>query len=59
MRYEPDNVFQLTRDHSTMTDVLFGRHLRLKVSLTLWQRNIGELLTYFLRYVYIYTVCSV
>lgn len=48
---EPDNVFQLTRDHSTMTDVLFGRNLRLKVSLTLWQRNVGELFTYFLRYV--------
>ncbi|XP_041809242.1 KATNB1-like protein 1 isoform X2 [Chelmon rostratus] len=40
---------ELTKDHSTMTDVLFGRHLRLKVSLTLWQRNVGELLTYFLR----------
>nr|XP_046268962.1 KATNB1-like protein 1 isoform X2 [Scatophagus argus] len=40
---------ELTRDHSTMTDVLFARNLRLKVSLTLWQRNVGELLTYFLR----------
>ncbi|XP_067336079.1 KATNB1-like protein 1 isoform X2 [Channa argus] len=40
---------ELTWDHNTMTDVLFGRHLRLKVALTLWQRNIGELLTYFLR----------
>ncbi|XP_039994212.1 KATNB1-like protein 1 [Xiphias gladius] len=40
---------ELTRDHSTMTDVLFGRSLRLKVALTLWQRNAGELLTYFLR----------
>ncbi|XP_033498631.1 KATNB1-like protein 1 [Epinephelus lanceolatus] len=40
---------ELSRDHSTMTNVLFGRHLRLKVSLTLWQRNVGELLTYFLR----------
>lgn len=40
---------ELTGDHGTMTDVLFGRHLRLKVSLTLWQRNVGELLTYFLR----------
>ncbi|KAM7375709.1 hypothetical protein PAMP_005492 [Pampus punctatissimus] len=40
---------ELTRDHSTMSDVLFGRHLRLKVALTLWQRNVGELLTYFLR----------
>ncbi|XP_044022430.1 KATNB1-like protein 1 isoform X3 [Siniperca chuatsi] len=40
---------ELTGDHSIMTDVLFGRNLRLKVSLTLWQRNVGELLTYFLR----------
>ncbi|XP_018545629.1 KATNB1-like protein 1 isoform X1 [Lates calcarifer] len=40
---------ELTRDHSAMTDVLFGRNLRLKVALTLWQRNVGELLTYFLR----------
>ncbi|KAM4542042.1 KATNB1-like protein 1 [Odontesthes bonariensis] len=40
---------ELTRDHNTMTDVLFGRTLRLKVALTLWQRNVGELLTYFLR----------
>ncbi|KAG8013640.1 KATNB1-like protein 1, partial [Nibea albiflora] len=40
---------ELTRDHHTMTDVLFGRNLRLKVSLTLWKRNVGELLTYFLR----------
>uniref|UniRef100_A0A3Q0RPW5 Katanin p80 subunit C-terminal domain-containing protein n=1 Tax=Amphilophus citrinellus TaxID=61819 RepID=A0A3Q0RPW5_AMPCI len=42
-------VSKLTRDHNTMTDVLFGRNLRLKVALTLWQRNVGELLTYFLR----------
>lgn len=46
---EANYVFQLTRDHNTMTDVLFGRNLRLKVALTLWQRNVGELLTYFLR----------
>ncbi|XP_076733440.1 KATNB1-like protein 1 isoform X2 [Maylandia zebra] len=39
---------ELTRDHNTLTDVLFGRNLRLKVALTLWQRNVGELLTYFL-----------
>ncbi|XP_034381563.1 KATNB1-like protein 1 isoform X1 [Cyclopterus lumpus] len=43
------SLTELTRDHSTMTDVLFGRNLRLKVSLTLWRRNVGELLTYFLR----------
>uniref|UniRef100_A0A3Q3W1S7 Katanin p80 subunit C-terminal domain-containing protein n=1 Tax=Mola mola TaxID=94237 RepID=A0A3Q3W1S7_MOLML len=46
---EPNNVFQITQDHGTMVDVLFERNLRLKVSLKLWQRNVGELLTYFLR----------
>ncbi|XP_035024214.1 KATNB1-like protein 1 isoform X1 [Hippoglossus stenolepis] len=40
---------ELSKDHSAMTDVLFGRNLRLKVAFTLWQRNVGELLTYFLR----------
>lgn len=44
-------VFQLMRDHKTMVDILFGRHLRLKVAFTLWQRNVEELLTYFLKYV--------
>ena len=48
---EPNHIFQLTKDHRAMTDVLFGRNLRLKVAFTLWQRNVGELLTYFLRYV--------
>lgn len=43
--------FQLTKDHSTISDVLFGRNLRLKVALTLWERNVGELLTFFLKYV--------
>ncbi|KAK9533551.1 hypothetical protein VZT92_008662 [Zoarces viviparus] len=43
------SLTELTMDHSTMNDVLFGRNLRLKVSHTLWQRNVGELLTYFLR----------
>ncbi|XP_054894210.1 KATNB1-like protein 1 isoform X2 [Poeciliopsis prolifica] len=40
---------ELRKDHSTMSDVLFGRNLRLKVALTLWRRNVGELLTYFLK----------
>lgn len=53
---EPNNVFQITQDHGTMVDVLFERNLRLKVSLKLWQRNVGELLTYFLRYFHV--VCS-
>lgn len=43
-------VFQLSKDHHTLTDVLYGRNLRLKVSLTLWRRSTGELLTYLLRY---------
>lgn len=40
---------EIRRDHSSMTVVLFGRNLRLKVAFTLWQRNMGELLTYFIR----------
>ncbi|KAK7904968.1 hypothetical protein WMY93_017575 [Mugilogobius chulae] len=40
---------EISRDHSPMTNVLFGRNLRLKVASTLWRRNVGELLTYFLR----------
>uniref|UniRef100_A0A3B5LUD9 Katanin p80 subunit C-terminal domain-containing protein n=1 Tax=Xiphophorus couchianus TaxID=32473 RepID=A0A3B5LUD9_9TELE len=42
-------LIELRKDHSTMSDVLFGRNLRLKVALTLWRRNVGELLTYFLK----------
>ncbi|XP_029972578.1 KATNB1-like protein 1 [Salarias fasciatus] len=40
---------ELSKDHEMMTRVLFGRNLRLRVAFTLWQRNVGELLTYFLR----------
>ncbi|XP_053290356.1 KATNB1-like protein 1 isoform X1 [Pleuronectes platessa] len=40
---------ELSKDHSAMIDVLFGRNLRLKVAFTLWHRNVGELLTFFLR----------
>lgn len=40
---------ELAKDHHTLTDVLYGRNLRLKVSLTLWKRSTGELLTYLLR----------
>nr|XP_061798260.1 KATNB1-like protein 1 [Nerophis lumbriciformis] len=40
---------ELTRDHSTITEVLLGRNLRLKVALTLWKRHFGELITYFQR----------
>ncbi|KAM4541425.1 KATNB1-like protein 1 isoform 1-T3 [Fundulus diaphanus] len=44
-----NTLTELTKDHSTMIDVLFGRNLRLKVALTLWNRNVGELLTYLLK----------
>ncbi|MED6269056.1 hypothetical protein CHARACLAT_029102 [Characodon lateralis] len=44
-----NTLSELTKDHNTMTDVLFGRNLRLKVALTLWKKNVGELLTYFLK----------
>ncbi|XP_056151742.1 KATNB1-like protein 1 isoform X2 [Lampris incognitus] len=40
---------ELSMDHRTVMNVLFGRNLRLKVALSLWERNVGELLTYFLR----------
>ncbi|KAI1895467.1 hypothetical protein AGOR_G00106570 [Albula goreensis] len=40
---------QLSKDHDTMTQVLFGRNLRLNVALTLWRRNAGELISYLLR----------
>ncbi|XP_029966159.1 KATNB1-like protein 1 isoform X2 [Salarias fasciatus] len=40
---------ELSKDHETMTHVLFERHLRLKVALTLWQRNASELVSYLLR----------
>nr|XP_043905070.1 KATNB1-like protein 1 isoform X2 [Solea senegalensis] len=37
---------ELSKDHETMTHVLFGRNLRLKVALTLWKRNASELVAY-------------
>lgn len=50
VRYFNFYFFQLTRDHSTITEVLLGRNLRLKVALSLWKRHFGELITYFQRY---------
>lgn len=44
-----DYFTEMTKDHNTMTEVLFGRNLRLTVAMTLWRRNIGELLTYLIR----------
>ncbi|KAM9786673.1 KATNB1-like protein 1 [Syngnathus typhle] len=46
---EFSKLAELTKDHSTITEVLLGRNLRLKVGLTLWKRHFGELITYFLR----------
>ncbi|KAJ7989098.1 hypothetical protein DPEC_G00316010 [Dallia pectoralis] len=46
---DSDYFTELSKDHNSMTEVLFGRNLRLSVAATLWQRNVGELLTYFLR----------
>nr|XP_023850768.1 KATNB1-like protein 1 [Salvelinus alpinus] len=43
-----DYFTELSKDHNIMTEVLFGRNLRLNLALTLWRRNVGELLTYFL-----------
>ncbi|CAL9686419.1 unnamed protein product [Knipowitschia caucasica] len=40
---------EISRDHSCMTNILFSRNLRLKVAFTLWKRNVGELLTFFLK----------
>uniref|UniRef100_A0A674BD36 Katanin p80 subunit C-terminal domain-containing protein n=1 Tax=Salmo trutta TaxID=8032 RepID=A0A674BD36_SALTR len=39
-----DYFTELSKDHKTMTEVLFGRNLRLNLALTLWRRNVGELI---------------
>ncbi|XP_030643064.1 KATNB1-like protein 1 [Chanos chanos] len=48
IRYH-DYFSKISKDHSIMTQVLFGRNLKLSIALTLWQRNVGELLTYLAR----------
>ncbi|NXP47169.1 KTBL1 protein, partial [Heliornis fulica] len=41
---------EVSRDHGTMTQVLFSRNLRLNVALTFWRRrSINELVAYLLR----------
>ncbi|XP_076611715.1 KATNB1-like protein 1 [Chaetodon auriga] len=40
---------ELSKDHEAMTQVLFGRNLRLKVAQTLWRRNASELVAYLIR----------
>ncbi|XP_028830941.1 KATNB1-like protein 1 [Denticeps clupeoides] len=41
-----DHTEEVSRDHRLMIQVLSGRHLRLKIALTLWKRTVGELLKY-------------
>ncbi|XP_025999294.1 KATNB1-like protein 1 [Astatotilapia calliptera] len=40
---------ELSKDHEAMTQVLFGRSLRLKVALTLWRKSASELVAYLIR----------
>ncbi|XP_026854773.1 KATNB1-like protein 1 isoform X2 [Electrophorus electricus] len=44
-----DYFTELSKDHDTMTHVLFGRNLRLNVALTLWRRNASELVAFLIR----------
>ncbi|XP_018583366.1 KATNB1-like protein 1 [Scleropages formosus] len=44
-----DYFTELSKDHDVMSQVLFGRNLRLNVALTLWRRNAGELVAYLIR----------
>ncbi|XP_039598002.1 KATNB1-like protein 1 [Polypterus senegalus] len=44
-----DYLAEISKDHDTMTQVLFGRNLKLNVALTLWRRNAGELVAYLIR----------
>ncbi|KAI4902051.1 hypothetical protein NFI96_033107 [Prochilodus magdalenae] len=41
-----DYFSAISRDHERMTEILFRRNLRLNIALTLWRRNIGELLSF-------------
>ncbi|XP_068199235.1 KATNB1-like protein 1 [Antennarius striatus] len=43
------DLSELSKDHETMTHVLFGRNLRLKVAQTLWRRNTSEFVAYLIR----------
>lgn len=40
---------EMLKDHEAMSQVLFGRSLRLKVALSLWRRNASELVAYLIR----------
>ncbi|XP_053737619.1 KATNB1-like protein 1 [Synchiropus splendidus] len=43
------DITELSKDHEAMTHILFERSLRLKVALTLWQKNASELVAYVTR----------
>lgn len=44
-----DYFTQLSKDHDTVSHVLFGRNLRLNVALMLWRKNANELVAYLIR----------
>ncbi|KAL0963143.1 hypothetical protein UPYG_G00350280 [Umbra pygmaea] len=46
---QSDYFSELSKDHDSMSHVLFGRNLRLNVALTLWRRNASELVAYLIR----------
>ncbi|XP_007258004.3 KATNB1-like protein 1 [Astyanax mexicanus] len=54
-RMEEENIkhfhylSEISKDHKRMAEILFGRNLRLNIALTLWRRNIGELLSFLIK----------
>ncbi|XP_036449621.1 KATNB1-like protein 1 [Colossoma macropomum] len=54
-RMEEDSVIYcdyfsaISKDHKQVTEILFGRNLKLNIALTLWRRNIGELLSFLIK----------
>ncbi|KAL7861802.1 hypothetical protein SRHO_G00132430 [Serrasalmus rhombeus] len=54
-RMEEDSVIycdffsEISKDHKQVTEILFGRNLRLNIAVTLWRRNIGELLSFLIQ----------
>ncbi|XP_017558773.1 KATNB1-like protein 1 isoform X2 [Pygocentrus nattereri] len=55
IRMEEDSVIycdffsEISKDHKQVTEILFGRNLRLNIAVTLWRRNIGELLSFLIQ----------
>ncbi|KAL6478070.1 hypothetical protein MHYP_G00139050 [Metynnis hypsauchen] len=54
-RMEEDSIIyfdyfsEISKDHKQVTEILFGRNLKLNIALTLWRRNIGELLSFLIQ----------